>query len=272
MDSAGKDARSTSKAEHASRRREIDYLYTPGKKTFHILLRMKDKPGAFSGVLAQVAKKVNLQATRAYVDGDAAVFSGFAEALSSDETAESLEKAIMSATNAISCVITPDSRGVLVDPYHVGFENSFGDAVLMIPSHALCHMFDQMSKIFGSGCEVMLFYEGESVGEAEGAQVVAKLGKDLARKTPGLLKIVTAAGWGDATFLGPITPSGAVIRLEDCFECSSEEQVRQSCAFMKGAFAGAMKRILDTEVKCEETKCRFKGDPHCEFTLGFGQA
>ena len=109
------------------------------------------------------------------------------------------------------------------------------------------------------------------MGEAEGAQVVAKLGRELARKTPGLLKIVTAAGWGNASFVGPIATSGAVIRLEDCFECSSKEQVRQSCAFMKGAFAGAMKRILDTEVKCEETKCRFKGDPCCEFTLGFGQ-
>ena len=58
-----------------------------------------------------------------------------------------------------------------------------------------------------------------------------------------------------------------IVRIVNCFECSSGTSVRQSCSFQRGHLVGLISGIFDTPLESAETRCRFRRDPFCEFKL-----
>jgi predicted hydrocarbon binding protein len=185
-----------------------------------------------------------------------------------ERTLELLEEALKSSSSVLDCKVTEGPDGILVDSFHTGIETDNAERMMLFRWDGINHMYDEMARVFDSGSEVLLFYEGVSLGESNANEVLERMGKEVViRNMPTVLRMLTATGWGNASIVD-MTPSGApVIRIEDCFECSSKQRVRHGCAFMRGVLAGSTKALLGSEVKCEETRCRFKGDDCCEFSL-----
>ena len=248
------------------------YLYSPKKKVFQIVVKLMDTPGSLGAVLSLLGGRVNLVGTTSHaLDDGTAIMSAFAETISPSETAEKLSALIKSSHVAMDNQVTESSEGLLVDTFHTGVENSHGIPMVLISREGVAHMFDGLNKIFGSGGEFLLYREGFFVGESNAARTAGVLGPGLAKKKVGdLMYLFSARGWGQAKWKGDAESKEQIVTVEDCFECSSGEGIKTGCGFMRGYLDGWAKSILGREVKCVETRCRFKGDDACEFTLNPG--
>ena len=245
------------------------YFYSPRKKLFQIVVKLMDTPGSLGVVLDLLGGRVNLLGTMTYSLSDGtAILNAFAESISPSETPQKLNKLISTAHVALDHRVTESSEGLLVDTFHTGIESGRGIPAMLFFQDSISHMFDGLVKLLGSGGEVLLYNEGFFVGEARAASILSALGPGLARKkVSDLMYLFSAEGWGRATLVGDVKSEKLIVRLEDCFECSSGEEVKKGCNFMRGYLGGWGKVLLGKDVKSVETRCRLNGDDLCEFVL-----
>ena len=235
---------------------------------FQIVVNMKDEPGALGQILNLLGGHVDLVDIHAYGASEGqAVLSGFARHVPNSEESSSLEKIVMASPFALGCKVIESSDGLLIDSFHIGIETDNGERLMLFRWDAYNRMFDRLAELFGTGGEVMLLYEGMAIGEMNAHEIIRRLGKDIiARNMPSVIKMFSSSGWGD-TSLEFSEDGSVVVRMGDCFECSTRKRVRHGCYFIKGLLAGVAKTILGPDVKCEETRCTLRGDDHCEFTV-----
>lgn len=154
---------------------------------------------------------------------------------------------------------------MLVDTFHTGLETG-GEYLMLMRRRALTRMLDVVSKLLGSGGEVVLFQEGMAIGRANGEAFVRSLGAEKVRENIGYLSNNLAAqGWGRV--VAEASPDRETLRIliRDCFECSSNEGARTGCNFFRGYIVGNRSVTFRKEFAAEETKCRLRGDDACEF-------
>ncbi|MBI3858702.1 MAG: hypothetical protein HY296_00465 [Thaumarchaeota archaeon] len=252
------------------KRHEFPYVYAKGKRLFHIVATLEDVPGALGSVLELLRKRVNLIGSVSYsLKGGEAIWSSFGESLSPVETEESLSRLIQSSNLTKEFEVHQSKDGLLVDGFHSGIQTETGESLVMLPREGLSHMFDQVVAEFGSGGELLLYNQGTLLGR-DGAEVfIRMLGAEVAKsKVADLRPVFSASGWGIPTRLAENPPGTYTLMVEDCFECSSGHEVARTCSFLRGYFEGSGTAILGILIACEETKCRLRGDPHCEFVIG----
>ena len=254
-------------APHGYYRRAMGYTFFTDKKKVQIVVKMKDTPGSLASILDVLRKHVNLTSVEAHNARDGGpILSCFAEPLAPSETAAALDRLIRSSKAAVDVQVTEGSDGLLVDSFFKGIADEEGKQALLFTWEGANDMFDSVVEVFGTGGEVLLYREGESMGEASSKELVERIGKDaVARNFPMVLRMFTASGWGDASLEISESSGAPVIKVADCFECSSGRNTRQSCSFVRGLLTGSAREILGPDVAYEETKCRFRGDGHCEF-------
>jgi predicted hydrocarbon binding protein len=252
-----------------TRARVPTYFYSPKKKLVHVVVKLMDTPGSLGAVLSLLGGRVNLLGVTTYsLDDGTAILSAFAETISPTETPQKLSKLIATAPVVLEHRVTESSEGFLVDTFHTGIESGKGMPAMLFFQDSISHMFDGLVKLFGSGGEVLLYNEGFFVGEAKAANIMGVLGPGLARrKVSDLMYLLSAQGWGRATWAGDAESERPTVRLEDCFECSSGEVVKKGCSFMRGYLDGWGKALLERDVRSTETRCRLNGDDACEFAL-----
>jgi predicted hydrocarbon binding protein len=252
-----------------SKRRFFGYHFDPPKKTFQIVARIKDTPGALGVVLEALRTHINLIGSVSYVtDQGNAVWSGFAEALSPSETEAELKK-IMSHLDVVEeSIVKTSEDGLLVDDYHLGIEVGLGEDFIMLPAKGVSHTYDHLTELFGSGGDTILYDEGFSLGKVNARYFMRLLGADLARqKVHQLAALYGTMGWGNAQMEIENTAASFTVVVENCFECSAKRRVRTTCSFMRGHLAGFLSTTFETILRSSEEKCRFRGDPVCEFRL-----
>ena len=251
------------------RKREFPYVFSTSKRMFQIVVKMMDVPGALESVLHALDKRINLIESGSYsIQGGEAIWCAFGEVHSPDETPKSLETSVASSPLTLACQVTESSDGLLVDSFHKGMEMENGERLMLFTWAGISGMFDRMAELFGTGAEVMLFYEGVSIGEVNTTNMIQRIGRDVAmRNMPAVIRMLSATGLGDASLTG-LDPSGVLtVRIDDCFECSSRQKARHECSFIRGLLSGSSKALLGIEVHYTETKCRLKGDGCCEFSM-----
>lgn len=249
-------------------KREFSHYFAPGKKLFQIVVKITDEPGSLDKILNLLGTRVNLVGTTSYTMRDnTAIVTGFAEALSQDETAEKLRKLITSSSVALEAEVSEGQDGILVDTFHTGLETD-GEHLMLFRRSALARMFDRVYKLLGSGGEVLLFEEGEAIGRANGEAFVKILGAEKVRQNMSYLRNNLAAqGWGRVT-AGTTADGGTTsIQIHDCFECSSNEGERTGCHFFRGYIVGNRSATYGQDLSVEEVKCSLKGDDVCEFRM-----
>jgi ACT domain-containing protein len=69
------------------RSRVFVFSFLPDEKTFQIILRIRNVPGALSSILELLSSRVDLISISTYsLDGRTAICNGFAKAFSKEET------------------------------------------------------------------------------------------------------------------------------------------------------------------------------------------
>jgi predicted hydrocarbon binding protein len=242
--------------------------YAPGKKLFHIVVRLSDAPGSYSSILDLVSKRVNFVGTQTYSMGDGtAIFSGFSEAISPDETPKRLEELILHSRAAMEAEVFEGTEGLIVDAFHTGLTDGNDDYV-MLRREGLVHMFDDIARFFGSGGDSLLYQEGRSVGIRNAELLTKLIGMERYRSRAGSLsRLLAALGWGVIGVTGKQPEEPLTIVVEDCFECSQGRGIRRGCNFLRGYIAGAAGVGYEGNATAEELKCRLRGARLCEFRV-----
>jgi len=251
-----------------AKKRIFPVHYAPGKKLFHIVVKLSDAPGSYSSILNLLGTKVNLIGTSTYSMKDGtAVFSGFSEALSPDLTAKELTSLIMASRAAISAEAFEGEDGVLVDTYHTGYLVGEDEHILM-RRDGLIHMFDQVSYMLGSGGDVLLYEEGRALGVRNGETMVKSLGAERVRSQAiPLSRLLAAKGFGTLEYKPGPGKNAFTILVHDCFECAESRSHRKGCNFLRGYLAGDASASFGREYEAEETRCVLKKGSICEFHL-----
>jgi len=141
----------------------------------------------------------------------------------------------MRCSSVLECEVTGSSDGLIVDSFHRGIETDPEERLMFFRWDAFNQMFDRMATLFQSAGEVLLYYEGVSAGEANATELLNKLGAEvISSNMPSVLRIMSSSGWGDAKLSGLDSTGAPIIRVDDCFECSTRYRVRRNCAFVRG--------------------------------------
>lgn len=251
-----------------TKKRVLAYHYSPNGRTFHVAARIRDEPGALSKVLEKLRERLDFITDLAFAAKEGAVFSGFAKPTSDSVTVDSIKASLKSLPVVIESEVSESREGLLVDTLHSGIEVGEDRPFALFPVVALSRTFGEIAALMGSGGETILFNEGMALGRVNTDAFASMLGPETMKKLlPYIAKIYNALGWGDAT-VGERREDGSfLISIEDCFECSSKGRARQGCSFVRGHLSSSFSAIHGGRYLAEETKCRFRGEKHCEFVL-----
>jgi len=248
------------------KKKEFSFYFSEGKKLFHIVAKITDEPGSLGKVLNLLGPRVNFIGTSTYtLQNKSALFSGYAESLKTDETAEKLKSLLVSSKAATEVEVLPGQDGILVDTYHSGFE-AYGEDMMLFRRKAMASMLSQIYRLLGSGGETVLYEEGKAIGRSNMEDTVGTIGKERVRNNISYLrKRLRALGWGDV--VAPIEGDRTRLQIRDCFECSDSPGSRTGCHFFRGYIVGNRGAIDGKDPTSEEVKCVLRGDKVCEFVV-----
>jgi predicted hydrocarbon binding protein len=250
------------------KKREFPYYHGRGKKLFQIVVKLHDSPGSLSSLLDLLSPKVNFVGISTYTMNDGtAIVSAFAEGLSEAESAKSLSETLGRSRTILDSDVREGSGDILVDTFHTG-PRVEGKDFLLISRDSLCSVFNQLTRLMGSGGEALLYTEGKSMGVHSAQEMLNLLGpKEMSEKATYLRKVLSAHGFGNLQ-AGEATGEGIFqVKVTECFECAVNDGSRKGCNFMRGYLEGSMSLTYGTPLTSTETKCVFEGDDCCEFLL-----
>jgi predicted hydrocarbon binding protein len=251
------------------RKRSLGLYYSQKAKTFHVVVMLKDVPGALSSVLELLSSHVNLVSSISYsLDRDGAIWSGFGESLSKSETEESLRKILRRLPMVLECEVKVSDHGLIIDSFHSGLEVAPNRPAVVFPLAGVGRIYDHLTRILGSGGETIMYEEGSALGKSSGQYLNSMLGKGrLEWKVRALLGTYPAIGWGSAVLEVGTPQTQFKIKVHECMECAGLGKDRKGCNLLRGCLASAVSTLSGKGFECEETRCRFRGDPLCEFVV-----
>jgi predicted hydrocarbon binding protein len=252
-----------------TKRLSLGFYFYPGKRGFHVVVRLKDAPGALYSVLGLLHDHVDIAGSTSYTLGDGtAIWSGFGTSLKEGETGEKLEKLVERSPFVLECEVKGSDRGLLIGSFHSGLDIAPDRPGVVFPIAGVARIYDRMVQTFGSGGRTMLYEEGSELGRSTGRYLNSRLGKgDLEWKVKALLGIYRAYGWGSASLEVEKPDALYRVTIRDDFECLESGKYRDGCDYLRGHLASTISTLSGKEFEGEETRCRLRGDPLCEFVL-----
>ena len=159
-------------------------------------------------------------------------------------------------------------EGFLTDSLNFPMTWNNGDRAVLMRVEGLRIMLDSVKAAEPGVGEEAIYQQGFSYGRAAWTNLMAVHRPQTREGLAEMLKIYMATGWGKVELLDVNqSHSHARIRMEESFESTGLDTGKAECYFIAGHLAGAMSGYFKAEVKAVETKCRAKGDPHCEFQI-----
>jgi predicted hydrocarbon binding protein len=255
-------------------KQSLGLYYSPRVKSFHIVVRLKDVPGALSSVLELLRDHVDLVNSISYsLEDDSAIWSGFGKSLSKAETEGKLKNLVKRSPMVLECEVKGSDHGLLIDSFHSGIEVAPDRPAVVFPLVGVSRIYDHLARILGSGGETILFEEGSALGKSSGQYLNAMLGRGrLDWKVKALLGTYAIIGWGSGSLEVEKPGARFRVRVLDCMECSGMGKDRRGCNLLRGCLTSAVSTLAGIKFECEETKCRFRRDHFCEFLLSRHEA
>jgi predicted hydrocarbon binding protein len=252
-----------------TRKQSLGFYFYPGMKGFHIVARLKDVPGALHSVLGLLHDRVNFADSSSHILEDGtAIWSGFGTSLLEDETEEKLKRLIETSPFVLECEVKGSDQGLLIDSFHSGLDIAPDRPGVVFSIAGVTRIYDRLVQTLRSGGETILFEEGSALGESVGQYLNARLGHgELDWKVKALLGTYRAYGWGSASLEVEEPGTRFRVTVRDDFECVEKGKVRKECGFLRGHLTSAISTLSGREFGGRETKCRFRGDPLCEFLI-----
>lgn len=146
----------------------LGFLYDPEKTFFHVVVTVKNTPGALKDVLDRiVALKVNvLSSFSSVVSGqDSGVWSAFVEG-PERLTTEEISKSLKRSGFVLDQSVGKSEKGLLIDRVHFPAIATPGVRVILLPPDILSGTFEQIKSVFGTGGEAILYFQGKAAGSA----------------------------------------------------------------------------------------------------------
>ncbi len=247
----------------------MGFYFSPNAKMFHLVVKMKEVPGALSSVLALLADKVDLVESMSYGAEDGrAIWSGFGKSLSKSATEGKLKSLVERSPMVIECEVKESDNGLIVDSFHAGVEVAPGRPAMIFPHAGFSRICDHLVRSLGSGGETVLFEEGSALGQSTGRYLNARLGqRRLDLRVKAALSLYRADGFGSPSL--EVEEPGARFRItvHDCPECAETETERKECSFLRGHLVSVISTLSGSEFGAKETSCRLRGNPSCQFLL-----
>jgi predicted hydrocarbon binding protein len=258
----------------STKKEALGLYFSPRVKSFHVVVRLKDVPGALNSVLEVLRHHVNLINSISYSrEDDGAIWSGFGKSLSKAETEGKLKRLLERLPLVLECEVKASDHGLLIDSFHSGLEVAPDRPAVVIPLVGISRIYDHLARILGSGGETIMFEEGSALGKSSGQYLNTKLGHGrLDWKVKALLGTYSVIGWGSGSLKVEKPRARFRVSVRECMECAGGGKDRKGCNLVRGCLTSAVSTLSGSEFKCEETKCRFRGDPFCEFLVSRQEA
>ena len=246
------------------------YLHHPSRKFFHVVVELKNVPGALYDLLGILSNlDLNILGSFSSVDALAktGVWSGFVE--NSEHDASELKQKISSSWYVLDSLIVESRDGFLVDGIHFPFAFNTGDKAIMMRSKFVGSMLASVRKKFGTGGDVIIYEEGRAYGHDVWADYSKRLGSEfLLSHLRETMDIYQALGWFKLEDVCQNPQDGSItVRTKENFECEGAMSRSPYSHFVRGHLSGGLTAITGEEVACEETRCIAVGDKCCEFIL-----
>jgi predicted hydrocarbon binding protein len=247
-----------------------------GKRLAQIVVTMKDEIGAVASVNALTASlRVDIRQSASYSlpDGSSAIYNAFVVINDTKVTLDLLVKRLEESPFVLEVQAFEGRDGVIVDGISFPI-NWQGRRVVILSQPATTRMFDTIRSVLGSGGEVVLYQQGSYYGKELAKFFMDRLGEDYMRKNYDYgLGLLAATGWGIPEWdVSKKDFPNMRVKLSSCFECEGVSSRRELCSFMRGFLSGVFGTIAGHLVHCEESRCKAKGDPFCEFELHSGRS
>ena len=244
------------------------YEYDPEKRFFHVVISLKNKPGALAEaarLMAGAGLNVLSSFTSAGSKGERGYWSLFAE--SGGKSSEEVSELLRSSGFVEEVAVKEDKEGFVVEGAHFPLAWNTGERALLLMTGTVARMGRKMRETFGTGAEVIFFGEGRALGESAAKRLAKVLPAGFAeRNIEEVLRIYSAIGW--FRVLGVSRSEEEVrVRAGESFECSEAKTGRPNSVFIRGNIASFVGTLLGKEMNCEEVRCVAAGDDYCEFVL-----
>ncbi len=243
-----------------------------GKPIYHVAVKSKNVPGALGDIATRIGKAgLNILTANdcSLPEAEDSAVSFFVEPKVEGASEEDVKRALATSPFVTEVHVRRNESKLLIDDF--GFPVMFfpsGRAVIF-PQSGVMAMFKDITRMFGTGGESILFRAGYSVG-AHGTNDVARaVGEDHLRlHSETFTAFYAALGWGKMEVLDAAPDlSSYKLRLTHGFESDGAKSVKPSCHFTRGMVSGSAERIYGTPVLCVEEKCAAAGDNYCLFTV-----
>jgi predicted hydrocarbon binding protein len=258
----------------------ISYVYKPRARLFHVVLRLRDVPGALADITVSLARnKVNILG--GFISGiedpnekdktDRSV-GLFIEAQNHEMTAQQIKGLIQDSAFASEITVRESNDGLIVDSLNFPLKLSQGQRAIVMRSDVIARSMSEIRRIFDTGGDVMLYKQGFSAGQNDAEELIRVFGEGtILNRIEDLIMLYSSLGWGKAKIVEvEFENLSARIRIEENFECMGQgKRSKPYSQFVRGHLAGLSSHLFSTEMKCTEVKCVSMDDSYCEFLLSF---
>jgi len=249
----------------------IVYHFDPKKKHFLVSLHLENKPGAL-GNLANLLAIRGINILEGFFGGmsygEKANLSFFLETTNQQMDEGWIKDFLVSSVYVSDVEVKASVEGFLTDSLNFPITWNNGDRAVLMRVEGLRVMLDSVKAADPGAGEEAIYLQGFSYGKAAWDNLMGVHHPKTREGLAEMLKIYIATGWGKTELLD-VNPARnqARIRMEEAFESTGLNTGKAECYFIAGHLAGMMSVHFGSEVKTVETKCRSKGDPHCEFQI-----
>jgi len=249
----------------------IVYRFDPKKKHFLVSLHLENKPGAL-GNLANLLAIRGINILEGFFGGmsyeQKANLSFFLES-TNQQIDEGWIKDFLATSVYVSDVeVKAPVEGFIADSLNFPITWNNGDRAVLMRVEGLRVMLVSVKATEPGVGEEAIYLQGFSYGKAAWDNLMGIHHPKTREGLAEMLKIYIATGWGKTELLDVnVAHYHARIKMEEAFESTGLNTGKVECYFIAGHFAGMMSAYFGSEVKTVETKCRSRGDPHCEFQI-----
>ena len=143
---------------------------------------------------------------------------------------------------------------------------------IIIDGSMLADMVSDIRRLLGSVGDMLLYYQGFSVGKYIYQNLRGSHTHDYNVAINHLVNTFRQYGWGIVNVDSKSNPraSSLIVRIYENVECLlAPKRSKPNSQLARGVLAGFFSSLFNTKVYVEEKKCIAMGDPYCEFILLF---
>ena len=245
------------------------YHFDPKKRYFLVSLHLENKPGE----LGNVANMLGIRGINilegffgGMADGPVANMGFFVETMNDRMDAAWLRDYLKSAVGVSDVEVKAGVEGFLSDTLDFPVTWNSGHRALVMRVEGVNAMISAVKA--SEGGNSVAYDQGLNFGRWSWEDLIGTHRPKTKEGLQEMLGIYAAAGWGRVQVLDlDQDHRKARLKMDEGFECSGPPTGKVGCYFTAGHFAGVFSAFFGTAVTCEETKCRLKGDSHCEFSV-----